>query len=79
MIQKGIACGICKLNINTDLQIVWSKAVREFLQENESVYDPRKIIKAGEQALKAKKKMEICQIWIYIFIMMDYLKKRKKL
>ncbi len=61
MIQKGIACGICKLNINTDLQIVWSKAVREFLQENESVYDPRKIIKAGEQALKAevRKKLEL--------------------
>ncbi|HIU21995.1 MAG TPA: class II fructose-1,6-bisphosphate aldolase [Candidatus Fimihabitans intestinipullorum] len=61
MIQKGIACGICKLNINTDLQIVWSKAVREFLQENESVYDPRKIIKAGEQALKeeVRKKLEL--------------------
>lgn len=61
MIQKGIACGICKLNINTDLQIVWSKAVREFLQGNESVYDPRKIIKAGEQALKAevRKKLEL--------------------
>ena len=61
MIQKGIACGICKLNINTELQIVWSKAVREFLQENESVYDPRKIIKAGEQALKAevRKKLEL--------------------
>lgn len=61
MIQKGIACGICKLNINTDLQIVWSKAVREFLQENESVYDPRKIIKAGEEALKAevRKKLEL--------------------
>ena len=60
-IKKGIACGICKLNINTDLQIVWSKAVREFLQENESVYDPRKIIKAGEQALKAevRKKLEL--------------------
>ena len=61
MIQKGIACGICKLNINTDLQIVWSKAVREFLQENESVYDPRKIIKSGEQALKTevRKKLEL--------------------
>lgn len=61
MIQRGIACGICKLNINTDLQIVWSKAVRQFLQENESVYDPRKIIKAGEQVLKAevRKKLEL--------------------
>ena len=61
MIQRGIACGICKLNINTDLQIVWSKAVRQYLQENESVYDPRKIIKSGEQALKleVRKKLEL--------------------
>lgn len=52
MIQKGISCGICKLNINTDLQIVWSQAVRNFLEENPSAYDPRKVIKSGEAALK---------------------------
>lgn len=54
LIEKGVNCGICKLNINTDLQIVWAKAVRAYLNENETVYDPRKIIKAGEKALKEK-------------------------
>ncbi len=52
MIRTGIDCGIAKLNINTELQIAWSKAVRTFLNENVSVYDPRKIIKAGEAAMK---------------------------
>lgn len=52
LIKKGISCGICKLNINTDLQIVWSRDVRTFLNENPSVYDPRKVIKAGESAMK---------------------------
>ena len=51
MIKKAIQCGICKLNINTDLQIVWSNAVREFLKESDA-YDPRKIIKSGEDAMK---------------------------
>lgn len=51
-IKKAIECGICKLNINTELQMEWTKAVREFLKENENVYDPRKIIKAGEEAMK---------------------------
>ncbi len=51
MIKKAIECGICKLNINTDLQIVWSKAVREFLKESDA-YDPRKIIKSGEASMK---------------------------
>lgn len=54
LIKKSVTCGICKLNINTDLQIVWAKAVRSFLKGNQSVYDPRKVIKAGEQAIKDK-------------------------
>ena len=51
-IKKAIECGICKLNINTDLQIAWANEVRKFLNENQSVYDPRKIIKSGEKAIK---------------------------
>ncbi len=51
-VKKAISLGIAKINVNTDLQIAWSKAVRKFLTEDESVYDPRKIIKAGEAALK---------------------------
>lgn len=58
-IKKAISCGICKLNINTDLQIVWSKAVREFLEVNTEVYDPRKIIKSGEAAIKEMIKEKI--------------------
>lgn len=53
-IKKAISCGISKININTDLQSVWSKAVRKFLEENQEVYDPRKIIGSGEQAMKTR-------------------------
>ncbi len=52
LIRKAISCGICKININTELQIAWSKGVRKFLNEDSKVYDPRKIIKAGEQTMK---------------------------
>ncbi len=52
LIKKAISCGIAKININTELQIAWSKAVRSFLNQNEKVYDPRKIIKGGEVAMK---------------------------
>lgn len=51
-IKKAISCGISKININTDLQAVWSKAVREFLNKDGKVYDPRKIIGSGEEAMK---------------------------
>ena len=51
-IQKAISCGISKININTDLQVVWSNAVREFLKEDTKAYDPRKVIGSGEKAIK---------------------------
>ncbi len=50
-IKKAIACGISKININTELQVVWANAVRKFLNETEA-YDPRKIIGSGEKAIK---------------------------
>ena len=51
-IIKAIDCGICKININTELQQVWSKAVREKLELDKNLYDPRKIIKSGEENIK---------------------------
>lgn len=50
-IRKAVSLGITKLNINTDLQIAWANAVRKYINETEE-YDPRKIIKSGEQAIK---------------------------
>jgi fructose-1,6-bisphosphate aldolase class II len=51
-IETAIECGISKININTDLQVAWSKAVREKLDSDKEVYDPRKVIGSGENAMK---------------------------
>lgn len=60
-IRKAISCGICKLNINTELQQVWTKGVREKLNTDSEVYDPRKVIRAGEENMKLaiKEKVEL--------------------
>lgn len=50
-IKKAIECGICKINFNTELQIAWNNAVRKKM-ETDASYDPRKVIKMGEDALK---------------------------
>ncbi len=52
-IEKAISCGINKININTELQIAWYDAVKEFIIEK-NIYDPRKVIGSGEIALKEK-------------------------
>ena len=51
-LHRAINEGISKLNINTALQVAWAKDVRIFLNENTDVYDPRKVIGAGEKAIK---------------------------
>ena len=53
-LKKAIENGICKVNINTDLQIAWAESVKNYINKNPDIYDPRKIIQSGELALKRK-------------------------
>lgn len=52
-IQKAISLGTSKINVNTENQIVFTKAVREVLNSNADVYDPRKFLVPGREAIKA--------------------------
>ncbi len=58
-IREAISNGTSKININTELQIEWSKSIRQYLNENTEVYDPRKIISSGEKAMKEVVKNKI--------------------
>lgn len=60
-LKEAIDCGICKLNINTELQVAWTKDLRVFLNKDNETYDPRKVIKSGEQAIKETVK-EKCEL-----------------
>ncbi|AQS54058.1 Fructose-bisphosphate aldolase [Jeotgalibaca dankookensis] len=50
-IEKAIEYGHSKINVNTELQQVWTKAVREKLAADADVYDPRKVIAPGKEAI----------------------------
>ena len=53
-IQKAIACGTCKINVNTECQLAFNKLLREFLadEKNASVYDPRKLLGPATKGIK---------------------------
>ncbi|NOZ52726.1 MAG: fructose-bisphosphate aldolase class II [Gammaproteobacteria bacterium] len=51
-IQEGIKHGVRKVNIDTDLRMASTGAVRKFLSENKSNFDPRKFLKASTAAMK---------------------------
>ncbi len=50
-IKKSIELGHSKINVNTECQQVWTAAVRETLNNDDKVYDPRKVITPGKQAI----------------------------
>ena len=51
-IKKSISLGTAKINVNTENQISFAKVVREVLNTDLDVYDPRKFIGPGREAIK---------------------------
>ena len=54
-IQEGIRNGVRKVNIDTDLRMASTGAIRRYMHENPAVFDPRKYLKETTKAMK-----EIC-------------------
>ena len=51
-IQRAISLGSAKINVNTENQIMQTKKIREILAEDQEVYDPRKYLGPGRDAIK---------------------------
>jgi fructose-bisphosphate aldolase class II len=51
-ILEGIKNGVRKVNIDTDLRMASTGAVRKFLADNPSNFDPRKFLKASTAGMK---------------------------
>jgi len=52
-IQEAIKYGVRKINIDTDIRLAMTAAVREFMKENPSKFDPREFLKPAKLAAKA--------------------------
>lgn len=51
-IKKAVSLGISKINIDTDLRLAFTGAVREVLATSPTQYDPRKILGPAKEAIK---------------------------
>jgi fructose-bisphosphate aldolase, class II len=51
-IQEGIKHGVRKVNIDTDIRLAMTAAVRKFMNENRSHFDPRDFLKPARAAAK---------------------------
>ncbi|ATD31870.1 fructose-bisphosphate aldolase [Macrococcoides bohemicum] len=52
-IERSISLGTAKINVNTENQIASAKAVRDTLNNDANVYDPRKYLGPAREAIKA--------------------------
>lgn len=52
-LKMSIDRGTAKINVNTENQMEWTKIVREVLEKDKKVYDPRKIIGPGMAGIRA--------------------------
>jgi fructose/tagatose bisphosphate aldolase len=51
-IQEGIKHGVRKINIDTDIRLAMTGAIRRYLFENPSKFDPRDYLKPAREAAK---------------------------
>ena len=65
MIKKAISLGVAKINVNTECQLSFAAATREYSEAGKDLegkgFDPRKLLLPGTEAIKAtvKEKMEL--------------------
>ena len=65
MVQKAISLGVCKINVNTDCQLVFAEATRGYIEAGKDRqgkgFDPRKLLKPGADAImeKVREKIEL--------------------
>lgn len=65
MIKKAISLGVAKINVNTECQLSFAAATREYIKAGKDLqgkgFDPRKLLAPGAEAIKAtvKEKMEL--------------------
>ncbi len=65
MIKKAISLGVSKINVNTECQLAFAAATREYIEAGKDLqgkgFDPRKLLAPGFEAIKTtvKEKMEL--------------------
>jgi fructose-bisphosphate aldolase class II len=65
MIKEAISLGVSKINVNTECQLVFAEATRQYIEAGKDLqgkgFDPRKLLAPGTEAIKAKvkEKMEV--------------------
>jgi fructose-bisphosphate aldolase class II/tagatose 1,6-diphosphate aldolase GatY/KbaY len=53
-IEEAVKAGVAKVNISTDLQVVFTTKLKESLQHNPGIVDTRKLLPPATKAMKER-------------------------
>lgn len=59
LLRRAAASAICKINIDTDLRLAVTAAIRTLLTERPETFDPRSYLTAGREAVREMVKHKI--------------------
>ena len=49
LLKKASTMAVCKINIDSDIRLAMTGAIRKYLNENPSVFDPRAYLKFARE------------------------------
>ena len=62
MLRKAASMAVCKINIDSDLRVAFTAAIRKHFAENPSHFDPRQYLGDARAAVKEIVKHKICDV-----------------
>lgn len=62
MLRRAAQMAVCKINIDTDIRLAMTGAIRESLVKNPGNFDPRSYLKAGRNAVREMVKHKIIAV-----------------
>lgn len=63
MLHAASKLGVCKINVDTDLRMAMTAAIRQVLAENPAEFDPRKYLGPGRNAIEEIVSHKISQVF----------------
>lgn len=64
LLRRAAASAICKINIDTDLRLAVTAAIRTLLTERPETFDPRAYLTAGREAVRGWSGIRSAPCWV---------------
>ena len=62
MLRRAASLAVCKINMDTDIRLAMTAALRKFLAENPAEFDPRKYLGAARKEIQELVEMKIDEV-----------------